>query len=133
MGAMRRQTLALTGEVKAPPTLAGWVVDDSYHVVITETGVPGASGELRYPSNYPGSVQFPSSVAPGEAWEGWIDGVNIGDAAGEFRFYMSSTSACTGDIGMTDPTTLNPSAYEALQVTGTGPADFYICLMRYVS
>jgi len=113
--------------------LAGWVVDDSYHVVITESEVPvGALGQIRYPSEYPGSVQFPAEVGPTEAWEGWVDGLNIGDAAGDFAWYISSTSGCTGDIQQLPPANIPAGQYQALQLTGTGPAEFWICFMRYV-
>lgn len=116
-----------------PRTLAGWVVDASYHVVITEKGVPpGALGDIRYPSEYPGAVPFPTEVAVGEAWEGWVDGLNIGDAAGDFAWYLSSTSACLGDLAQLPPVNIPAGHYQALQLTGTGPADFWICLMRYV-
>jgi len=124
--------LAKVGSVP-PRRLAGWVADASYHVVINETGaVVGPLGEIRYPSEYPGSVQFPAEVAAGEAWVGWIDGLNVGDAAGDFQFWISSTSACTGDMVKTPTEALNPGAYVALELTGSDPADFWICWMRYV-
>ena len=101
------------------PALAEWVVDDSYHVVITEKYVPPvpAKGELRDPI-------FPAEVAPGEAWEGKIDGFNVGGERGQFRFRMDG-------IGTTDPFYLDPGQYATLTVTGTGPADFTIYLERY--
>lgn len=116
-------------------TLAGWVVDDSYHVVITETEAPPeALGQIRYPSEYPGSKPFPTEVGPTEAWEGWIDGLNIGDAAGDFSWWMSTTSGCTGDMpdGKLPPTTIPAGEFLPLQVTGVGPIEFWICWMRYV-
>jgi len=127
-----------------PRRLAGWVVDASYHVVITETGVPeGALGEIRYPSIAPGSVQFPPEVGPIEEWEGWMDGLNVGDAAGTFAWWISTTSGCLGDLqiegypdGKLPPMTLEPGTFnpqvQTLILTGVGPADFWICWMRYV-
>lgn len=101
------------------PALAEWVVDDSYRVVITEKYVPPvpAKGELRDPS-------FPAEVAPGEAWEGTIDAINVGGERGQFRGRL--------DTVPTDPFYLDPGAIARLTVTGTGPADFTIYLERYV-
>lgn len=111
----------------------GWVTDDNYHVVITETGVEVAQGDLRYPSIATGHVEFPSSAAASEAWEGWIDGVNIGTASGTFKFRLSSSIGCTDQlIPDTDPIVLAPGEYAIFRLTGTGPADCYICLMREV-
>lgn len=98
--------------------LAEWVVDDSYHVVITEKGVPGvARGELRNPN-------FPSEAAVGEAWVGYIDLVNVGDARGQFRGRLDTVT--------TDSFYLDPGGVMPLEVTGTGPAEFTIYAERYV-
>lgn len=99
------------------PALAEWVVDDSYHVVIKETAVGEARGELRNPN-------FPSEAAVGEAWVGYIDLVNVGDARGQFRGRLDTVT--------TDPFYLDPGGVMPLEVTGTGPAEFTIYAERYV-
>lgn len=129
--------LAKVGSVP-PRRLAGWVVDDSYHVVIPETGAPPeALGEIRYPSQHPDKPvdgDFPLEAAVGEAWTGWIDGLNIGDAAGDFSWWLSTTSGCLGDMpeGKLPSVNIPAGQFQALIVTGTGPIDFWICWMRYV-
>ena len=100
------------------PLAAGWVVDDSYHVIIKEKAVIGvAKGDLINPV-------FPTEVAKGEAWSGTIDGKNIGDGTGTFRFRV--------DTQTTDQFSLPPGASAKLTVNGTGPATFDIFLERYV-
>lgn len=100
------------------PALAEWIVDDSYQVIIREKEVPGeARGELQNPN-------FPSEVAAGEAWVGYIDLVNVGDARGQFRGRLDTIT--------TNPFYLDPGGVMQLEVTGTGPSEFTIYAERYV-
>lgn len=106
-------------ELVERPALGEWVVDDSYKVVIGEKYVPPApaKGELRNPN-------FPAEVAPGEAWTGTIDGVNVGGTTGRFRFRIDTETTEEADIP--------PGGTYRLTVNGTGPAEFTIYLERYV-
>lgn len=127
------QRLTVGGKTVAVAPTLGWTTDAMHHVVIAETGVPQAEGRIRYPSEAPGHVEFPSSATVDESWQGWIDAINIGQATGTFKWRMSSTDTCSDQIIPDTPTfTLEPSAVNTQIFYGKGPADFYLCLMRYV-
>lgn len=94
--------------------MAGWTTDDTYEVTISEEAGP-AQGSLKNPN-------FPSTVGSSESWTGTIDGCNVGDSGGTFRFRVNSDT--------TDSFSLPAGSCVTIEISGTGPASFTIYLER---
>ena len=94
----------LTAEV-----MAGWTVDDKYKVDIGREAGP-AKGALKNPN-------FPDKVGPNEDWTGTIDGYNIGDSSGTFRFRVDSETS--------KEFTLEPRRGEKVKGKWHRPCEFY--------